>query len=151
MLVLFVAGDELNAAQQDAVAQHLAQCAECSAEVARERELLAMLAAHRAEPDAAMLASCRASLEDALDREEEGGWLRRKFGILLPANWLSPEPVWSAALLVMIGFSVGLFGPRFLAASGANSFRDAYNSADRGGKPRQAIPRLSAHFAGCQN
>lgn len=114
LLALFVAGDELNAAQHDAVAQHLAECGECSAEVARERELLAMLEAHRAEPDAAMLASCRASLEDALDREEEGGWLRRKFGTFLPTNWLSPEPVWSAALLVMIGFSVGLFGPRFL-------------------------------------
>jgi HEAT repeats/Putative zinc-finger len=114
LVSLFVAGDELTAAQQEEVAHHLAQCAECSAEVAQERELLSMLAAHRVEPDAAMLASCRASFEDTLDREEEGGWLRRKLGVLLPANWLSPEPVWSAALLVMIGFSVGLFGPRFL-------------------------------------
>lgn len=114
MLMLFVAGGELTAAQQKEVAQHLALCAECSVEVAQQRELLSVLAGHRVEPDGAMLASCRASLEDALDREEEGGWLRRKLGVLLPANWLSPEPMWSAALLVMIGFSVGLFGPRFL-------------------------------------
>ena len=114
LLMLLVAGDELTSAQQYEVEQHLAQCAECSAEVVNERELLLMLAGHRVEPDGAMVTSCRASLEDALDREEEGGWLRRKLGVLLPANWLSPEPVWSAALLVMIGFSVGLFGPRFL-------------------------------------
>jgi HEAT repeat protein len=114
LLTLFVASDELTDAEHELVLQHVAGCAECSAEVTREKELLSMLAAHRSEPDAALLASCRANLEDALDREEEGGWLRRKLGVLLPANWLSPEPVWSAALLVMIGFSVGLFGPRFL-------------------------------------
>ena len=114
LLTLFVAGDELSADQAEEVARHLAVCPACSAEAARERELLSALAAHRLEPDAAMLANCRAGLQDALDREEEGGWLRRRFGALLPANWLSPEPLWSAALLVMIGFSVGLFGPRFL-------------------------------------
>ena len=114
MLGLFVAGDELSDSEQSEVARHLAECEQCSAEAAQERELIAMLAEHRAEPDATLLASCRANLEDALDREEEGGWLRRKFGVFLPASWLSPEPVWSAALLVMIGFSVGLFGPRWL-------------------------------------
>jgi hypothetical protein len=114
LLVLSVAGDELSAEQQEAVAQHLAQCADCSSEASRERELLAVLEAHRVEPDVAMLATCRAGLEDALDREEEGGWLRRKIGTLLPASWLSPEPAWSAALLVMVGFSVGLLGPRLL-------------------------------------
>lgn len=114
LLMLWVAGDELGEAQRDAVARHLTECAECSTEVAQQRELLALLSARRAEPDAAMLASCRAGLQDALDREEEGGWLRRKFGAFLPTSWLSPEPLWSAALLVMIGFSVGLFGPRLL-------------------------------------
>jgi hypothetical protein len=114
LLTLFLAGGELSSTEHEEVVRHLAECAECAAEADREKELLSLLASHRAEPDVAMLASCRASLEDALDREEEGGWLRRKFGKLLPTNWLSPEPLWSAALLVMIGFSVGLFGPRFL-------------------------------------
>lgn len=113
-LGLFVAGDELSDAERAEVAQHLAECAKCSAEIAQEQELLTVLSGHRVEPDAALLASCRASLDEALDREEEGGWLRRKFGTLLPSNWLSPEPAWSAAVLVMIGFSVGLFGPRWL-------------------------------------
>jgi HEAT repeats/Putative zinc-finger len=126
LLTLFVAGDELTREQQREVVEHLAECRECSAEVRRERELLSLLAGHRVEPDAAVLASCRASLEDALDREEERGWLRRKLGILLPSNWLSPEPLWSAALLVLIGFSVGLFGPRFLQRPKAIS-SPAYN------------------------
>ncbi len=141
-LVLFAAGDELSAAEREQVAQHLSQCMACSAEISRETELLAMLAEYRLEPDAAMLANCRASLEDALDREEEGGWLRRKMGSLLPANWLSPEPAWSAALLVMIGFSVGLFGPRFLerpAPAPASAHHSSLAATDPGSQPAAGL------------
>ena len=59
-----------------------AQCADCSAALDREKELVAAFARHRQQPDAALLASCRASLEDALDREEEGGWLRAHVGLV---------------------------------------------------------------------
>jgi hypothetical protein len=114
LLMLFAAGDELDPVEQSELSGHLAQCSDCSAALDRERDLLALLGEHRVEPDAALLASCRASLEDALDREEEGGWLRRKVGALLPSGWLSPEPAWSAALLVMIGVSAGMLGPRLL-------------------------------------
>jgi len=113
-LILFAAGDELDVVEQSELAGHLADCSECRSTLESEKQLIAMLGEHRVEPDAVLLASCRASLEDALDREEEGGWLRRKIGALLPADWLSPRPAWSAALLVMIGFSVGMFGPRLL-------------------------------------
>ncbi|MGH9691632.1 MAG: HEAT repeat domain-containing protein [Candidatus Acidiferrales bacterium] len=114
LLVLLAAGDEMEPVQQAELAGHLACCADCSAALDRERELLVLLAAHRQEPDAVLLASCRASLEDALDHEEERGWLRRTVGTLLPSNWLSPRPAWSAALLLMIGFSMGILGPRLL-------------------------------------
>jgi hypothetical protein len=114
MLTLLAAGEELDPAEQDRLAAHLAGCAACSAALVRERELLALLAAHREEPDAGLLASCRAGLSDALDREEERGWLRRTLGLLLPASWLSPRPAWSAAILLLIGFSAGFFGPRLL-------------------------------------
>jgi hypothetical protein len=113
-LILFAAGDELDVVEQSELAAHLADCSECRSTLESEKELIAMLGEHRVEPDAVLLASCRASLEDALDREEEGGWLRRKIGALLPAGWMSPRPAWSGALLVMIGFSVGMFGPRLL-------------------------------------
>jgi len=113
-LVLFAAGGELDVVQESELAAHLTACSHCSSALESERELLAILGEHRVEPDANLLANCRAGLEDALDRQEEGGWLRRKVVALLPADWFSPSPAWSAALLVMIGFSVGLFGPRYL-------------------------------------
>ncbi len=114
LLVLFAAGGELDYVQESELAGHLEGCGECRSALESERNLLATLGEHRVEPDASLLASCRAGLEDALDREEEGGWLRRKIGAFVPADWLSPRPAWSAALLVMIGFSIGAFGPRLL-------------------------------------
>src|SRR5271163_4649895 len=114
LLVLCAAGDELDPVQQSDLTAHLAECGACSEALEREKQLLSLVGEHRAEPDLALLASCRAGLEDALDREEEGGWLWRRISALLPSSWLSPRPAWSAALLVMIGFSVGLFGPGFL-------------------------------------
>ncbi|MGA3295766.1 MAG: HEAT repeat domain-containing protein [Candidatus Acidiferrales bacterium] len=114
LLTLFAAGGELDPAEEDRLAAHLAQCPACSQSLDREKELVAFLASNRTEPDASLLASCRAGLSDALDREEEGGWLRRTFGVLLPTSWLSPRPAWSAAILLAIGFSVGILAPRLL-------------------------------------
>jgi len=114
LLVLFAAGGELDVVQQSELGAHLVDCSGCRSALDREKELLALLGEHRLEPDLVLLASCRAGLEDALDREEEGGWLRRRIGSLLPADWVSPRPAWSAALLVMIGFSLGMFGPLLL-------------------------------------
>ncbi|HUJ30645.1 MAG TPA: HEAT repeat domain-containing protein [Candidatus Acidoferrum sp.] len=113
LLILFSAGQELDPAEQAEVSEHLAHCADCAAFFTREKEMLALISSRHAEPDGGLLASCRAGLEDALDRQEERGWLRRFLGTLLPANWVSPRPAWSAALLVIIGFSVGILGPRF--------------------------------------
>jgi len=115
LLMLAAAGEEMDAAEQAEVNEHLAHCAVCSEALEREKDLLLLLAANRREPDAAMLASCRASLEDALDRQEERSWPRRLAGAFTPLGWLSARPAWSAALLVMIGFSVGILGPRFFA------------------------------------
>lgn len=112
-VMLSAAGDELSAAEDSQLKQHLAECPACRAALERERELLTALSANHPEPGMDLLASCRAGLQDALDREEEGGWLRRTF-LLLPASWLSPRPAWSAAILLLIGFSVGILGPRFV-------------------------------------
>jgi len=117
LLVLFAAGDELDPVELGDLSDHLNQCSECATALEEEKSLLEVLEENRSEPDAALLASCRASLEDALDREEEGGWLRRRVLALLPSSWISPQPAWSAALLVMIGFSVGMMGPRLLRQS----------------------------------
>jgi hypothetical protein len=114
LLILHAAGEELDRAEQAKLAEHLACCAECATALEGEEKLLAILAEHHAEPDASLLAGCRSSLLDALDRLEERGWLRRTIGMLIPSGVLAPRPAWSAALLLIIGFSVGIFGPRVL-------------------------------------
>jgi len=135
LLILLAAGDELDPADDARLATHLQSCSECSVTLAREEEILALLAEHRNEPDAALLAECRASVEDVLDREEEGGWLRRSLGLLVPSSWLSPRPAWSAAVLLVIGFSVGVLAPRLFrhpaspAAPGNSSASNLASSA----------------------
>jgi len=114
--LILAAAEELNPAEQADLNEHLFRCPRCASALQCEKDLIASLAENRREPDALLLASCRAGLEDALDREEEGGWLRGKFGAFLPADWLAPRPAWSAALLVLIGFSVGILAPRYLRA-----------------------------------
>ena len=117
-LTLAAAGEELDAAEQAELADHLAHCGACKSELEREKDLLAAMAAHRTEPDAATLASCRAGLVDALDRREEGGWLRRTVRTLIPATWPAPNPAWSAAVLILIGFSIGILAPLYLRPPG---------------------------------
>ena len=112
-LILLAAG-ELTPDEEADVADHLKHCARCTEALERERELVDCFAASRIEPDAALLASCRSGLEDALDRQEERSWLRRITNVFLPAGGLAPRPAWSAALLMLVGFSVGILGPRFL-------------------------------------
>jgi hypothetical protein len=131
LLMLSAAGGELEPAEQARLAAHLANCASCSAALESEREVLALLVGHRSDPDAALLASCRLNLDDALDSEEERGWLRRAFGMRLPSNWLAPRPAWSAAVLLIVGFAVGTAAPRLLrhpvapASASASSAPDA--------------------------
>jgi hypothetical protein len=112
-LMLLAAG-ELTPDEEADVADHLKHCTRCVEALERERELVECFAASRIEPDAALLASCRSGLEDALDRQEERSWIRRIANVFLPAGGLAPRPAWSAALLVLVGFSVGILGPRFL-------------------------------------
>jgi hypothetical protein len=119
---LFTAG-ELDASEVAEMKSHLVECERCNETLAQENALVALLSSNRVEPDAALLAGCRASLEDALDRAEEHGWLRRAVGALLPVGWISPAPAWSAAVLLLVGFSVGVLGPRFLWHSAATENR----------------------------
>jgi hypothetical protein len=143
LLILHAAGEELDRAEQSKLARHLAHCADCAAALEEEEKLLALLSEHHSEPDATLLASCRVSLLDTLDHLEERGWLRRSLGTLLPSGLLSPRPAWSAALLLIIGFSVGILGPRVLRhpQSPASSSLDA--AATDAGKNVPTAPSLS--------
>jgi hypothetical protein len=113
-MLTLIAADELNPAEQAEVADHLAHCGRCTEFLGREREMLALIAEHRIEPDGALLANCRAGLEDALDREEERGSFRGLIRRIVPGSWIAPRPAWSAAMLLVLGFSVGMLAPRLL-------------------------------------
>ncbi|MGC1968700.1 MAG: HEAT repeat domain-containing protein [Candidatus Acidiferrales bacterium] len=156
LLILFAAG-ELDASEMAEVDEHLQHCSGCSLAMTHENEMLALLAANHHEPDASLLASCRATLDDALDQQEERGWLRRTIGALLPSSWISPRPAWSAALLLAIGFSVGILGPRMLrhpvtpsgteslAASNISATQPVGNTPDV--TPSSSLSSLDLHTA----
>ena len=153
--LLFAAG-ELDAAGQSQLSEHLAACEACRADFEEEKRLLSLFSEIRDEPDAALLATCRASLMDALDREEEGGWWGRSVRALVPSSWLAPRPAWSTALLLMLGFSVGILGPRYFLHSrviapraGSISASSAVTpSTDSGAPPLSTIDLHSAEVAG---
>jgi hypothetical protein len=146
-LVLFAAG-ELSPVEQANVTGHLARCARCTQSLEREIEMLAIFAQHRTEPDAALLANCRAGLQDALDHEEERGSLRRLLGAVLPSGWLAPRPAWSAAILLLIGFSVGMLGPRLLRQPQVSAGQVAPPSSSVGDNPTESSsPSIDLHSA----
>jgi len=150
-LVLLAAG-ELDPAEQADAAAHLAHCPRCAQSLEKEKELLALLTEHRSEPDAALLANCRAGLEEALDREEERGSLRHLISAILPAGWLAPRPAWSAAILLLLGFSVGILGPRLLrqpVASAGSAPPSSASATDNATEPvASSIDLHSAQVAG---
>jgi HEAT repeats/Putative zinc-finger len=152
---LFAAG-ELDAAEVAELNGHLLHCANCNATLAQENALLALLSTNRTEPDAALLAGCRASLEDALDQEEEHGWLRRTINTWMPGSWISPAPAWSAALLLLIGFSAGILGPRFVKHSvapnsasqpGSSSPASTLTAVANPDDPANSLSALDLHTA----
>jgi len=147
-LILLLAG-ELDSREAEELQKHIHSCDGCGVAFEREAELLALLSSNRPEPDAALLASCRAGLFYSLDQQEERGWFSRIAGSFLPSSWIAPRPAWSAAFLLVVGFGVGLFGPRLLthppAATRANQNSSgtlsAGPSADvgSGGAPSNSI------------
>jgi hypothetical protein len=146
LLTLFAAGDELDPAEQSRVSAHVYQCPACSAALDREKQLISLLAIEHAEPDAALLAGCRAGLQDALDRGEERGWLGRWLAPIFPSAWLTPSPSWSAAVLLLIGFGVGVLAPRFLRHPQTPTFAPSVDTA-ASSTPVSDVAPLSASAA----
>ena len=131
-----MAADELDREGCAQVEAHAANCAECARMLDSHREFGRFLNdAQREEPDAAFLASCRAGLEDTLDREEEKGLLRRWVDAVMPAQWLSPHPAFSAALLVAIGISIGTIVPRVMQRYDHSAPQGATQAATPEGNP----------------
>jgi hypothetical protein len=121
-LVVFYACDELQPAEREAVEQHAATCGACAASLASEKQLIAALAAQQpAEPSAVLLAQCRGELADKLDEisPAAASFAGRVKAWLRPEAWTAVRPAWSAALFVLLGITLGITLPRWLASPDA--------------------------------
>ncbi len=126
-IVLFAA-EELEGAERDALEEHLDVCPRCVAALDAERRLLeAVTASERLEPTAALLSSCRNRLEDSIDETDHRSVWVRWTESLFPAHWLAMHPAASAAMLLLVGFSVGMLGPWHARPQNAPAGRPAVN------------------------
>ncbi len=111
-LLVFYVCDEVNDQERMAVEKHTAECADCRAQLAAERNFqnaIGALPDEGARLDAAgiLLAQCRSELAEKLDDLEHPavrgkaprlGWFR---------GWMVLHPAWSAAALVLVGLVAG--------------------------------------------
>jgi hypothetical protein len=110
--IVLCALDELEGAERDLLEEHLDRCARCVAALDAERRMLEMLASRqRSDPSAALLSSCRNRFEDSLDEMEPRGVFARWAESIFPAHWLALHPAASVAMLLLIGFSIGVLAP----------------------------------------
>ncbi|PYT81860.1 MAG: hypothetical protein DMG40_07800 [Acidobacteria bacterium] len=111
-LLVFYVCEEITDSERKLIETHLANCKACSEQLAEEKELHATLVSagqSADELDAAgvLLSQCRSELAEALDdlsapplqeHWRPFGWLRR---------WMALRPVWSGALLLLVGVVAG--------------------------------------------
>jgi hypothetical protein len=113
--LVFYACNEVSEHERARIEQHLAGCADCSQQLARERELWDLIGnAHAENGDSSnvevLLEQCRSELSENLDdlsaapdssavqRWELFGWVRR---------WMALRPAWSGAMLICLGVLLG--------------------------------------------
>ena len=111
-LLVFYVCEEVSEEERAKIETHLTDCKACSEQLAEEREFHSKLlsspqSADELDRSGILLSQCRSELEEALDDlsapplEEHWrpfGWLRR---------WMALRPVWSGALLVLVGVLAG--------------------------------------------
>ena len=111
-LLVFYVCEEVSEEERAKIETHLTDCKACSEQLAEEREFHSTLlsspqSADELDRSGILLSQCRSELEEALDDlsapplEEHWrpfGWLRR---------WMALRPVWSGALLVLVGVLAG--------------------------------------------
>ncbi len=107
-LVLYLY-DELTAEKGEAFGTHLAACAHCRARLKETRRLHKVLTERPSpEPSPELLVHCRASLEEALDRELTGiSWksLFNRWAVAFGS--MSRLPIVAGLTLVALGFGLG--------------------------------------------
>lgn len=117
LIPLYLYG-ELSFDEEERVEQHLAACAECSAERARCEKLTALLGQGEAGVSAELLARCRRDLAAALEKERKRrSWTAavRRFW----TNWVVSPPLWARPLGAVAMLALGFFGARMLPEDAA--------------------------------
>lgn len=121
-LAVFYAWDELDASERAAVEAHAQQCPACSASLVRElrlRQAIATVepAADQLDPSGLLLARCRSELPEILDDASEASDRASGWSVFRPVNWFvrfsMGHPAWSAALLVLMGVTLGAVVPQW--------------------------------------
>ncbi len=106
---------------EERIEAHLAECAECRAELERHRGFLDALDSRSEPTDGALLASCRADLRSRIKSENtrRRGWLERLFEV---SRWHIPLRVPAGAMaLVALGWFAARYTPQqFGGAAQAN-------------------------------
>jgi hypothetical protein len=111
-LLVFYVCDEVCEDERKSIETHVTNCEACSEQLAEEKAFHSTLVSARQSADeldasGILLSQCRSELEEALDDlhapplQEHWrplGWLRR---------WMALRPVWSGALLVLVGVLAG--------------------------------------------
>jgi hypothetical protein len=109
--IMLYAADELEGAEKDEFEEHLDNCTRCMGAIDAERKLTEVAGRGRLEPSPALLASCRNRFEDSLDEMDTRPLFKRWAESLFPAHWMAMYPAASVAVLLLIGFSVGMAVP----------------------------------------
>ena len=111
-LLVFFACGEVSEQERAAIEAHVAVCGECREQLAGEQEFHAALgssisAAEEMDGTGALLAQCRSELSEKLDDLAQPAVEEKTpaFGKL--RWWMALHPVWSAALLVLLGLMGG--------------------------------------------
>ena len=122
-LLVFYVCEEVSEDERKSIEMHLAHCRACAEQLAEEKAFHATLlsapqSADELDGSGILLSQCRSELEEALDdlsapplqeHWRPFGWLRR---------WMALRPVWSGALLVLVG---GLAGTQLVPLLEQNS------------------------------
>jgi HEAT repeat protein len=125
-LLVFLACDEVTAEERAGIESHIAECAECHAQLAEVGEFQDSLSgvpqsADELDRTGTLLAQCRSELSESLDEisappVEQESW--RPFGFV--RRWMALRPGWSAAGLLAAGAILGVQLLQWLPTNDSN-------------------------------
>jgi hypothetical protein len=144
-LLVFYSCDEVTKEERAQIEAHLGECSDCRGQLNEESELQSAFSdmpqpADLLDASGTLLSQYRSELSEALDdlsapplrqHWQPFGWMRR---------WMALRPVWSSALLVIVGALAGSQGLQWFAGSGAPANGPTLNVL---GAPRITTDQLS--------